>query len=269
MAQDIRRRNNVTTQGVSSGRTVLFAHGFGSDQLSWRHVAQDVARDHQVVLFDYVGCGHSDAQAWSPERYHTLAGHVQDLLDVCDALDLSRVTLVGHAIGGMIGLLASLRRPELFSQLVMVGPSPRYLNDRPGYHGGFEREDVISLLNLMERNAGAWAESIVPMALGGHASHQAGEDMACSLCAAAPAISRHFAERVLLTDHRAELSRVSVPSVILQSAHDVLTPPDVGRYMHEHMPGSTLQMLPDGGHCPQLSHPQATIAAIRDHLPVH
>lgn len=258
MAQDICRRNNVTMQGASSGRTVLFAHGFGSDQLSWRHVAEDFARDHRVVLFDYVGCGHSDVHAWSAERYHTMAGYVQDLLDVCDALRLSQVTLVGHAVGGMIGLLASLRRPELFEQLVMVGPSPRYLNDRPGYHGGFEREDVASLLNLMERNAAAWAESLVPTALGGDVPYTTD-----------PAICRHFAERVLLIDHRAELPKVRVPSVILQGAHDALTPPDVGRYMHEHMPGSTLQMLPDGGHCPQLSHPQVTIAAIRDHLLVH
>lgn len=269
MAHDICRRNNVTMQGASSGGTVLFAHGFGGDQLSWRHVAEDVARDHRVVLFDYVGCGRSDVQAWSPERYHTLAGHVQDLLDVCEALSLSRVTLVGHAVGGIIGLLASLRRPELFARLVMVGPSPRYLNDRPDYHGGFEREDVVGLLNLMERNARTWSETLVPMAMGNDASRQAGEDLACSLCAADPAICRHFAERVLLTDHRAELPRVSVPSVILQSADDALTPPDVGRYMHEHMPGSTLHMLPHGGHCPQLSHPRATIAAIREHLPLH
>lgn len=252
MAQDICRRNNVTMQGASSGRTVLFAHGFGNDQHSWRHVAQDFARDHRVVLFDYVGCGHSDLQAWTPERYHTLAGYVQDLLDVCDALSLSRVTLVGHAIGGVIGLLASLRRPDVFAQLVLVEPSPRYLNDRPGYHGGFEREDIAGLLNLMERNAGAWAEAPAPR-----------------LGTGDPAICRHFAERVLLADHRAELCKVQVPSVILQGGRDVLTPPDVGHYMHEHMPGSALHVLPEAGHCPHLSHPDDTITAIRDHLLVH
>ncbi|HIV69854.1 MAG TPA: alpha/beta hydrolase [Candidatus Aquabacterium excrementipullorum] len=269
MAQDICRRNNVTMQGGSSGRTVLFAHGFGGDQHSWRHVAQDFARDHRVVLFDYVGCGRSDLQAWSAERYHTLSGYVQDLLDVCDALQLSRVTLVGHAISGVIGLLASLRRPDLFSQLVMVGPSPRYLNDRPDYHGGFEREDVIGLLNLMERNASAWAEAMAPMAVGAGAAHELGQEVACGLCATDPAICRHFAERVLMADNRADLPKVRVPSVILQGAHDALTPPEVGYYMHEHMPGSTLQMMPGMGHCPQLSHPHDTVAAIRDHLLPH
>lgn len=269
MAQDICRRNNVTMQGASSGRTVLFAHGFGNDQHSWRHVAQDFARDHRVVLFDYVGCGQSDTQAWTPERYHTLSGYVQDLLEVCDALALSRVTLVGHAIGGVIGLLASLRRPDLFSQLVMVEPSPRYLNDRPGYHGGFEREDIVGLLNLMERNAGAWAETMAPLAVGAHAPDALGREVAVKLGTGDPAISRHFAERVLMADHRAELSKVQVPSVILQGGRDALTPPDVGHYMHEHMPGSALEVLPDAGHCPQLSHPHDTISAIREHLLVH
>jgi sigma-B regulation protein RsbQ len=262
---DVLARNNVTVQGPADAPPMLFAHGFGCDQHMWRHVAPAFAADHRVVLFDHVGAGGADPAAWDPERYASLDGYASDVLEICAALDLTGVVFVGHSVSAMIGVLAARREPERFAKLVLVGPSPRYVDDE-GYHGGFSREDIEGLLESLDSNFLGWSSAMAPVIVGNPDRPELGEELTNSFCRTDPEIARHFARVTFLSDNRADLAAVRTPALVLQCADDVIAPTAVGEYVHAQLPGSTLVRMRATGHCPNLSAPDETIAAIRAFL---
>jgi sigma-B regulation protein RsbQ len=261
---DVLARNHVKVWGEGT-RPMLFAHGFGCDQKMWRYITPAFEKDYRIVAFDYVGSGKSDLSAYDPARYSTLEGYAQDVLDICLALDLQDVVFVGHSVSSMIGLLAAKKQPALFSQLIMVGPSPRYIND-DGYVGGFERADIEGLLDLMDKNYIGWATFLAPVVMKNAERPELGAELQESFCSTDPKIARRFAEATFFADNRADLGEMRVPSLILQCAEDAIAPVEVGSYLHRTLPVSTLRMMKATGHCPHMSHPDETIEAIREYL---
>jgi len=265
MSEDILKRNNVKVSGRGT-RPLMFAHGFGCDQNMWRFVAPAFEDDFRVVLFDYVGSGKSDMRAYDPRRYSTLDGYARDVLDICHALSLSDVIFVGHSVSSMIGILASIKEPRLFSRLILVGPSPRYINDPPGYVGGFEREDILGLLDLMEKNYIGWASFLAPVVVKNPERPDLAGELEESFCSTDPRIARRFAEATFLADNRSDLARVQVSSLIMQCSEDAIAPLEVGDYLSRHLPGGTLRVLEATGHCPHMSHPEETVRVIKEYL---
>ncbi|WP_369903870.1 alpha/beta fold hydrolase [Amycolatopsis sp. CA-126428] len=257
----MRARNNVTVTGREDGPAVLLAHGFGCDQNLWRLVVPELARRYRVVLFDHTGAGRSDLAAWTPERYGSLDGYADDVLAICHELDLRDVVLVGHSVSAMIAVLAANREPERFAKLVLLTPSPCYL-DEDGYRGGFSREDIDELLASLESNYLGWSATMAPVIMGNPDRPELGEELTNSFCRTDPAIARSFARVTFLSDNRADLAKVAVPTLVLECSNDAIAPPEVGRFTHEQITGSTLVTLAATGHCPQLSAPGATAAAI-------
>jgi sigma-B regulation protein RsbQ len=264
MSSDILARNHVTVSG-SSSRPMLVAHGFGCDQNMWRFVAPAFEHDYQVILFDYVGSGKSDLRAYHPERYSSLDGYARDVLDICEALNLTDIIFVGHSVSSMIGALASIEQPQRFSKLIMIGPSPCYLNDE-GYVGGFERRDIADLLDTMERNYIGWARFLAPVVMKNGERTELTQELEESFCSTDPKIARRFAEATFLADNRADLPKVTVPSLILQCSDDAIAPLSVGEYLHRQLRGSTLRVMNATGHCPHMSHPEETIKLMREYL---
>ncbi|MFT5532520.1 MAG: sigma-B regulation protein RsbQ [Candidatus Paceibacteria bacterium] len=258
-------RNNVRISGHGQ-RPMLFAHGFGCDQVMWRFVSPAFEPDYRVVLFDYVGAGYSDLDAYDPQRYGTLDGYARDVVEICETLDLRDVILVGHSVSSMIGLLAAKVMPERISQLVMICPSPRYVNDPPDYYGGFERADIEGLLDMIDRNQTGWTSQLAGMVAGNPDRPEFAGELDANFCAMDPLVARRFAAATFLADNRSDLAEVKQPVQILQCTQDIVAPLAVGAYMHRHMANSTLMQMDAFGHCPQLSHPKETIAMIRDYL---
>jgi sigma-B regulation protein RsbQ len=266
MNKDIIRRNNVNVSGRGS-QTMLFAHGFGCDQNMWRYITPAFEQTHRIVLFDYVGAGKSDLAAYNDERYSTLHGYAQDVLDVCHALDLKEVIFVGHSVSSMIGALASIREPELFDRLIMVGPSPRYINDGT-YKGGFERSDLEGLLDTMDKNYIGWASFLAPTIMKNPERPELSKELEQSFCSTDPKIARKFAEVTFFSDNRKDLSRIKVPTLVMQCSDDVIAPDTVGDYVQQHIPDATLMKMRATGHCPHMSHPEETIGFIKKYLEV-
>ena len=258
-------RNNVTLSGRLDGPPMLFAHGFGCDQTMWRHVAPAFADDHRIVLFDHVGAGRSDLSAYDRTKYDSLAGYADDVLELCRELELHHVIFVGHSVSSMIGVLAATREPERFSKLVLVGPSPRYVNDGD-YVGGFTRQDVDELLDSLDSNYLGWSQALAPVIIGADQPEELKEELTNSFCSTDPEIAKQFARVTFLSDNRGDLPRVSVPALVLQCADDVIAPTEVGEYVHRQLPQSTFVQLAASGHCPNLSAPAETVAAIRAFL---
>lgn len=246
---------------------MVFAHGFGCDQHMWRLVTPAFEADHRVVLFDYVGAGGSDIAAYDPVRYSTLDGYAQDVLDVCAALDLSNITFVGHSVSSTIGALATIRQRELFAELVMVGPSARYIDD-VGYRGGFSSDDIDELLTSLGSNYLGWAEAMAPVIIGNPQRPELGHELTESFCRTDPRIAEEFARVTFLSDNRADLARVTTRTLVLQCRSDVIAPIEVGTFVAQTIPDSTLVILDATGHCPHLSAPEQTIAAIAEFLDV-
>jgi sigma-B regulation protein RsbQ len=255
-------RNNVTVHGNTEGQPMLFAHGFGCDQNMWRFVWPAFADAHRIVLFDHVGLGGSDASAFDAERYATLRGYARDVLEICHELDLEDVVFVGHSVSAMIGVLAAREEPGRFDRLVLVGPSPRYLDDE-GYRGGFTRGDIEGLLDSMDSNYLGWSGAMAPVIMGNPERPELGEELTNAFCRADPEIARHFAEVTFLSDNRADLPEVRVPCLVLQCAHDAIAPEGVGEYVAAQLPDARLIHMEATGHCPNLSAPEETIAAMR------
>lgn len=265
MPQHTLTRNNVAVTGAGA-QPMLFAHGFGCDQTMWRLVAPAFEAAYRVIRFDYVGCGRADMAAYDEARYATLDGYAQDVLDVCAALDLRDVIFVGHSVSAMVGALAAIREPRRFARLVLVGPSPCYVNHPPDYIGGFERADLEGLLALMDRNYIGWASLLAPVVMGHPERPELAEELRESFCSTDPATARRFAEATFYADNRADLPLVPVPSLLLQCSDDALAPLAVGEYLSRHLPQSTLRVMRATGHCPQLSDPDETIDLIRAYL---
>ncbi|MBT9568565.1 MAG: alpha/beta hydrolase [Thiobacillus sp.] len=264
------QRNNVHVLG-DSGPVLMYAHGFGCNQDMWNRITPFFANTHRQILFDYVGSGRSDLAAFDADRYASLHGYALDILEICDTLELDPpVTLVGHSVSGSIALLAAIARPELFDRLVLVGPSPCFLNHPPHYMGGFDQTDIDGLLNLMDQNYIGWAQFLAPTASGA-ASGQAdaapvSRALSSSFCSTDPTVAKLFARATFFSDNRADLPLVTTPSLIVQHRHDALVPLDVGHYLHTHLRDSTLKILNVTGHCAHMSHPGLVVNAMQEYL---
>lgn len=258
----VRTRNHVQVSGQPGGRPIVFAHGFGCDQNMWRFVAPEFEADHRVVVFDYVGAGGSDLAAYDPERYASLDGYATDVVEIAEELDLEDAIFVGHSVSSMVGVLAAKRVPGRFGKLVLVGPSPRYIDD-DGYTGGFSREDIEELLESMDANFLGWSSAMAPAIMGNADRPELGEELTESFCRTDPEIAARFARATFLSDNRADLPGVGVPTLVLQCSDDVIAPDAVGEYVHRQIPGSRFVKLAATGHCPNLSAPRETTAAIR------
>jgi len=244
---------------------MVFAHGFGCDQTMWRFVAPAFEDRYRVVLFDHVGAGRSDLSAYDPGRYSSLDGYADDVLALCAELDLHDVVLVAHSVSAMVAVLASIREPDRFAKLVLVGPSPRYVDD-DGYVGGFAQEDIDELLDSLDSNYLGWSSAMAPVIMGRPDRPELAAELTDSFCRTDPEIARRFAQVTFRSDNRADLGKVRVPTLVLQCSDDVIAPDEVGRYVAEQVPGSVLTVLAATGHCPQLSAPDETVAAIEAFL---
>jgi len=260
-AADVVRRHDVRVSGSADSRPMLFAHGFGCDQHMWRLVAPRFERDFRVVLFDHVGAGGSDLSAYDAQRYASLDGYADDVLEICHALDLRDVVFVGHSVSAMIGVLAAVREPDRFAQLVLVGPSPRYVDD-DGYVGGFGEEDIAEVLRSLDSNYLGWSSTMAPVIMGNDGRPELGAELTESFCRTDPDIARHFARVTFLSDNRADLSSVRTPTLVLQCRDDAIAPVAVGEFVRDAIPVSTYELLDAVGHCPHLSAPEATADAI-------
>lgn len=265
---DILTRNNVRVSGKEGAQPMLFAHGFGCDQNMWRYLTPAFENDYRIVLFDYVGSGKSNVKEYDERRYSSLDGYAQDVVDIMEALDLRDTIFVGHSVSAMVGVLAVKLAPARFAKLVMVGPSPRYINDAD-YVGGFERADIEGLLDLMDRNYIGWANFLAPVVMKNDDRPELTQELHESFCSTDPKIARRFAEATFFSDNRGDLAGVPVPSLIMQCAEDAIAPVEVGVYLSRNLPASTLRMMKATGHCPHVSHPDETIVAIREYLAVH
>ncbi|WP_114948713.1 alpha/beta fold hydrolase [Microvirga calopogonii] len=256
----IRRRNNVKVIGQGEQPMVL-AHGYGCDQNMWRFITPAFEDRYRIVLFDHVGHGQSDAGSFDLERYGSLDGYADDVLAICRELGLTNVIFVGHSVSAMIGVLAAIREPERFDRLILIGPSPRYI-DEGDYVGGFKPEDIEGLLDFLDSNHLGWSSTMAPAIMGNPDRPELGEELTNSFCRTDPEIAKHFARVTFLSDNRADLPSVRTKALILQCSQDVIAPEAVGRYMHQNLPGSEFVRLSATGHCPNLSAPEETIAAM-------
>jgi len=258
-------RNNIVFRGVPGAQPMVFAHGFGCDQNMWRHVWPAFEDGYRVVLFDHVGAGRSDLGAYDRAKYSTLQGYAADVLEICRELELHDVVFVGHSVSAMIGVLAAAEEPARFDRLVLVGPSPRYVDD-DGYLGGFSREDIDGLLESLESNYLGWSTTMAPVIMGNADRPELGEELTNSFCRTDPAVARHFARVTFLSDNRADLRRVDVPALVIQCREDVIAPFEVGEFVQRELPRAELALIDATGHCPNLSAPEETVAAIEAFL---
>lgn len=255
--KSIQQRNNVKIMGEGE-QTIMLAHGFGCEQSMWQYIAPDLAKRYRVVLFDYVGAGDSDITAYESEKYSTAHGYKQDVLDIIEELGLENIHFVGHSVSSMIGMLAAIDRPEYFNKFVMIGPSPCYINETDGYVGGFETSDISDLLTMMEMNFTGWASYLAPIVTDPAKNMQQTKDLEKSFVSVDPQIAREFAEMTFLSDHRDSLAAMSIPTLIIQCSDDSIVPMEVGEYLHDHLPTSTLQIMQVKGHYPHISEPTKT-----------
>jgi sigma-B regulation protein RsbQ len=258
------QRNNVHVLGQGE-RTLLFAHGYGCDQNMWRHVTPAFTDQYKVVLFDYVGSGDSDPAAFDRTRYSSLHGYAKDVLEIIAELDLHRVNFVGHSVSSMIGALAAIERPEVFESIVMIGPSPCYINDGD-YIGGFERADIDGLLDMLETNHLGWSATMAPVIMGNPDDPALAADLEASFCRTNPLYAQHFARVTFLSDNRADLPRLTTPTLILQCRSDVIAPLAVGEYVHKCLPQSQFVLMDATGHCPHMSAPSKVVAEMKQFL---
>jgi sigma-B regulation protein RsbQ len=263
---DILKRNNVLVIEAQqpNAPVLLYAHGFGCNQRMWRHITPAFEATRRQVLFDYVGSGESDLAAFDPVKYARLDGYAQDVLDVCDALGIRNgVHFVGHSVSASIGMLAAIARPALFDSLVLVGPSPCFVNHPPDYVGGFERKDLEGLLDLMDHNYMGWANYLAPVVAGDPQKDSLSGELSDSFCSTDPVVARLFAQATFFADNRAELPRVSHPCLVLQHRNDALAPLSVGDYLQSQLRHSTLEVLDVTGHCAHMSHPHLVSDAMQ------
>ncbi len=265
MENRILSRNNVKIYGEGE-QSILFAHGFGCDQNMWRFVTPAFEDDYKVVLFDYVGSGKSDIKAYNSQRYSSLKGYAQDVIDILDALELEKAIFVGHSVSSMIGALAAIEIPGRFESLVMIGPSPCYLNFPPEYFGGYDRETILELLTLMEKNYIGWANFFAPEIMQKEDRPELSKELEESFCSTDPIIAREFAEVTFLSDNRNDLPKISTPTLIVQCSNDPIAPVEIGKYVHSKLEKSDIEVISASGHCPHLSHPEKTISVIEGYL---
>jgi sigma-B regulation protein RsbQ len=265
MNSSVLKRNNVVVLGDGT-QPMVFAHGFGCDQNMWRFIWPSFAKNYKIILFDYVGCGKSDLSEYNEEKYRDLNGYAQDLLDICEVLDLEDIVFVGHSVSSIIGILAAIKRPSVFSNLILVGPSPRYINEAPAYTGGFEQKDILELLDTMEKNYIGWANFLGPAVMKNADRPELSEELTTSFCATDPVMARNFAKATFLSDNRNDLAKVNLPVLIMQCSDDLIAPMEVGHFMRDNLKNSVLEILKATGHCPHMSAPEETILVMKKYL---
>jgi sigma-B regulation protein RsbQ len=264
MITNVFRRNNIVVKGNGS-KAMMFAHGFGCDQNMWRYIVPAFENDYKIILFDHVGAGGSDLSAFTPQKYETLEGYADDIIEVVEALQLRDIIFVGHSVSSMMGIIAAIKAPELFKSLILVGPSPCYINS-DDYIGGFTKPQIDELLESLDNNHLGWSMAMAPVIMANPEREELGVELANSFCKTDPAIAKHFARTTFLSDQRDLLSRVNIPTLILQCSNDIIAPQSVGEYINEQITGSELVLMEATGHCPNLSAPEETIAAIKNFL---
>lgn len=261
---DVIERNNVIVKGAGAN-VMMFAHGFGCDQNMWRFVYPAFEAEYKIVLFDHVGAGSSDLSAYSYKKYDNLDGYAHDIIEIANVLEVKDMVFVGHSVSAIMGLIATNIAPELFKSIILVSPSPSYINDE-GYTGGFDRSEIDELLESLENNHLGWSMAMAPVIMGNPDRKELGDELSNSFCKTDPEIAKHFARTTFLTDKREILQQAKIPTLILQCSDDVIAPVEVGQYMHERMPDSKLVIMNATGHCPNLSAPEETIATITSYL---
>jgi sigma-B regulation protein RsbQ len=257
-------RNNVKILGQGT-ETLMFGHGFGCDQNTWRYILPAFEQDYRLIVFDYVGAGGSDLSAYSDERYSTMDGYAQDIIDICNELEVRDVTFIGHSVSSMIGLLAVKQSPEIFKKIVFIGPSPRYLNDE-GYKGGIDAADLDDLLDVMDSNYLGWSRMVAPLIMANEEEPQLAEGLTASFCATDPEIAKKFARVTFKSDNRDDLASLNIPSLTIQCEEDFLTSKEVAQYIQQNTVNNVIVMLPTKGHCPHLSDPKGVITAIQSFI---
>lgn len=260
---DVLTRHNVKTTG--NGQPMMFVHGFGCDQNMWRFIVPAFKQGYKIVLLDLLGAGDSDASTFNPQKYSSLQGHAEDILEICEALSLKDVIYVGHSVSAMIGVLADIQSPDVFAKMVLIGPSACYINDGD-YFGGFEQKDIEGLLEMMESNYLGWSASLAPAIMGNPEDPGLGAELTESFCRTDPAIAKHFARATFLSDNRDDLCRVQAECLVLQCSDDIIAPEEVGRYVYQKIPKSKFVLMEATGHCPHMSAPDETIAYIQSFL---
>lgn len=265
MQADTLKRNNVTIKGSENKPTMIFAHGFGTDQTAWNKVSEAFADEYRLVLYDNVGAGKADPAAFSPNKYDTLHSYAADLVDICNTLNITNAIMVGHSVSGMISALASIKQPGLFSKMILVGASPRYLND-DGYHGGFSREDLDGLFAAMDNNYYAWVSGFAPAAMANADKPQLAESFAQSLSSIRPDIAQSVARVIFQSDHRDALDKVATDTLLLQTKVDIAVPQEVAEYLNKNIKNSTLKVVEAEGHFPHISAPGEIINAIKEYI---
>lgn len=260
-------RNQPVITGRADGQPIVFVHGFGCDSNMWRHVAPRYEDTHKVVTFDHVGHGRSDSTGFVPERYSSLNGFALDVIELCHALELSDVIMVGHSVSAMIAGLAAVQDPTLFAKLIMVAPSARYI-DEPGYAGGFTEADIVDMLASLDSNYLGWSSTMAPVIVGNADRPHLGAELTASFCRTDPTVAKQFARLTFLSDNRDDLPKITTPTLVLQCRNDIIAPVSVGEYIRDAIPGAEFRLLDATGHCPNLSAPEATTAALDEFLGV-
>jgi sigma-B regulation protein RsbQ len=266
MNKEVISRNNVTRFG-SGSQTIIFSHGYGCDQNMWRYITPAFEKDYDIILFDHVGSGKSDEKMYDFAKYNSLNGYADDIIELCEELALEKVIFVGHSVSSIIGVLAAAERPDIFIRLIMIGPSPCYINDDE-YFGGFSRKDIDELIETLESNYLGWSSAITPVIVGDPDKPEITEELHNSFCRMNPEIAKHFAKVTFLGDNRDDLSRISIPALVIQCHPDMIAPLQVGKYVHKKMQNGSLTQLDASGHCPHLTAPEQTIEAIKTYLEI-
>lgn len=264
MSDEIIKRNHIQRFGKGE-KTIVFAHGYGCDQNMWRFITPHFEEDYEIVLFDHVGSGKSEEHAYDFDKYDSLKGYADDVIEICEALGLKDVIFVGHSVSSIIGLLAAKAQPDLFEKLVMIGPSPCYIDDG-NYTGGFSKADIDELIFTLESNYLGWSQHITPVIIGDPDQPEFSKELENSFCRMNPKIAKHFAKVTFTSDNRDDLPKLHTPTLVLQSNPDAIAPVETGKYTAEKIPRATYMELDSAGHCPHLTSPDATADAIRKYL---
>jgi len=264
MVKNIIKRNNVTVHGEGT-QVMLMAHGYGCNQHMWRFITPAFSSKYKIVLFDHVGAGKSDISAYDYNKYASLQGYADDIIEICESLNLKNVILMGHSVAAMMGLLAVNKAPHLIDALIMVCPSPLYINDET-YYGGFKEEDINELLESLDSNYLGWTSHITPVIMGNADKPELSEELANSFCQTDPEIAKHFANVTFLGDNRKDLPNLKTRTLILQCTSDVIAPESVGKYVHEQVQNSTIFLMEATGHCPHMSAPEETVELVTKFL---
>jgi sigma-B regulation protein RsbQ len=264
MLQKLVARNNITIHGTGS-KSMFLVHGYGCDQNMWRFITPQFKENYRIILIDLVGSGKSDENAYDFDKYSSLEGYADDIIEICDALNLKDVCFVGHSVSAIIGLLAAVKRPALFKKLIMIGPSPRYINDAV-YFGGFSQNDIDDLMETLDSNYLGWSSAMAPVIMGNPDRPELAAELEESFCQNNPEIAKHFAKVTFQGDNRSDLNKLTTDTLIIQSMEDAIASVKVGRYVHENIANSKFVILETTGHCPHLSDPNQTIEAMKKYL---